>query len=156
MKDLEGKIALVTGASRGLGRGIAEVLAEKGASVIVNYRTDTAHAQSICEEIRAKGGTAVPFQADVGKAEEVKKLFDFVKSEFGRLDILVNNAGTTKAQDIFETSEADWDFIIQTNLKSLFLMCKSAMEIMREQKSGRIINMSSIVAYRGALFGHVH
>ena len=156
MKDLEGKIALVTGASRGLGRGIAEVLAEKGAAVIVNYRTDTAHAQSICDEIRAKGGTAVPFQADVGKAEEVKKLFDFVKSEFGRLDILVNNAGTTKAQDIFETSEADWDFIIQTNLKSLFLMCKSAMEIMREQKSGRIINMSSIVAYRGALFGHVH
>ena len=99
MKDLEGKIALVTGASRGLGRGIAEVLAEKGASVIANYRTDTAHAQSICDEIRAKGGTAVPFQADVGKAEEVKKLFDFVKSEFGRLDILVNNAGTTKAHE---------------------------------------------------------
>lgn len=156
MKELEGKIALVTGASRGLGRGIAEVLAEKGAAVIVNYRTDAAHAESLCKEIRAKGGAAVPFQADVGKREDTDALFDYIKTGFGRLDILVNNAGTTKAQDIFETSEADWDFILQTNLKSLFLMCKRAMEIMREQKSGRIINMSSIVAYRGALFGHVH
>lgn len=156
MKELEGKIALVTGASRGLGRGIADVLAEKGASVIVNYRSDAAHAESLCEEIRAKGGTAVPFQADVGKSDDVKKLFGFVQSEFGRLDVLVNNAGTTRAQDIFETSEDDWDFILRTNLKSLFLMCKSAMEIMRGQRSGRIVNMSSIVAYRGALFGHVH
>lgn len=156
MKELEGKIALVTGASRGLGRGIADVLAEKGATVIVNYRTDAAHAESLCGEIRAKGGTAVPFQADVGKRNDVDALFEFVRSGFGRLDILVNNAGTTKAQDIFETSDADWDFILQTNLKSLFLMCKRAMEIMREQRSGRIINMSSIVAYRGALFGHVH
>lgn len=156
MKELEGKIALVTGASRGLGRGIADVLAEKGATVIVNYRTDAAHAESLCGEICAKGGTAVPFQADVGKRNDVDALFEFVRSGFGRLDILVNNAGTTKAQDIFETSDADWDFILQTNLKSLFLMCKRAMEIMREQRSGRIINMSSIVAYRGALFGHVH
>lgn len=156
MKELEGKIALVTGASRGLGRGIADVLAEKGATVIVNYRTDAAHAESLCGEIRAKGGTAVPFQTDVGKRDDVDALFEFVRSGFGRLDILVNNAGTTKAQDIFETSDADWDFILQTNLKSLFLMCKRAMEIMREQRSGRIINMSSIVAYRGALFGHVH
>ena len=149
MKELEGKIALVTGASRGLGRGIAEVLAEKGAAVIVNYRTDAAHAESLCEEIRAKGGTAVPFQADVGKREDTDALFDYIKTGFGRLDILVNNAGTTKAQDIFETSEADWDFILQTNLKSLFLMCKRAMEIMREQKSGRIINISSVSGLMG-------
>ena len=156
MKELEGKIALVTGASRGLGRGVAAVLAEKGAELIVNYRTDSAHAESLCKEITEQGGKAVPFRADVGKKEEVDRLFEFVRSQFGRLDILVNNAGTTRAQDIFETSEADWDFILQTNLKSVFLMCKSAMELMREQNSGRIINMSSIVAYRGALFGHVH
>lgn len=156
MKELEGKIALVTGASRGLGRGIAAVLAEKGASVIVNYRTDAAHAESICKEIRENGGTAVPFQADVSESTDVAALFDFVRSKFGRLDVLVNNAGTTKAQDIFETSEADWDFILKTNLKSLFLMSKAAMEIMRAQNSGRIINMTSVVAYRGALFGHVH
>ena len=156
MKDLEGRIALVTGASRGLGRGVAAVLAEKGAELIVNYRTDSAHAESLCKEISEQGGKAVPFRADVGKKEEVDRLFEFVRSQFGRLDILVNNAGTTRAQDIFETSEADWDFILQTNLKSVFLMCKSAMELMREQNSGRIINMSSIVAYRGALFGHVH
>ena len=156
MKELEGKIALVTGASRGLGRGIAAVLAEKGATVIANYRTDKAHAESICREILENGGKAVPFQADVSERADVAKLFDFVRSEFGRLDILVNNAGTTKAQDIFETSEEDWDFILKTNLKSLFLMSKAAMEIMRAQKSGQIINMTSIVAYRGALFGHVH
>lgn len=156
MKELEGKIALVTGASRGLGRGVAAVLAEKGAELIVNYRTDSAHAESLCKEISEQGGKAVPFRADVGKKEEVDRLFEFIRTKFGRLDILVNNAGTTRAQDIFETSEADWDFILQTNLKSVFLMCKSAMELMREQNSGRIINMSSIVAYRGALFGHVH
>ena len=145
MKELEGKIALVTGASRGLGRGIADVLAEKGASVIVNYRTDTAHADSICREIREKGGKAVPFQADVSERADVAKLFDFVRAEFGRLDILVNNAGTTKAQDIFETSEDDWDFILKTNLKSLFLMSKAAMEIMRAQKSGRIIRAYQLI-----------
>jgi len=156
MKELENQIAVVTGASRGLGRGIAAVLAEKGAKVVVNYRTDAKDAESICVEIREKGGTAVPFQADVSESAEVAKLYDFVKTEFGRLDVLVNNAGTSRSQNIFEMSEQDWDFILKTNLKSLFLMSKPAMEIMREQKYGRIINMTSIVAYRGALFGHVH
>ena len=104
MKELEGKIALVTGASRGLGRGVAAVLAEKGAELIVNYRTDSAHAESLCKEISEQGGKAVPFRADVGKKEEVDRLFEFVRSQFGRLDILVNNAaafgGGTSLEDM--------------------------------------------------------
>ena len=154
--ELENRIALVTGASRGLGRGIASVLAEKGAKVIVNYRSGAKEAESLCAEIKAAGGSAVPLQGDVSESADVTRIYDFIRREFGRLDILVNNAGTSRAQDIFETSESDWDFIIKTNLKSMFLMSKPAMEIMRDQKFGRIINLTSIVAYRGALFGHVH
>ena len=154
--ELENRIALVTGASRGLGRGIASVLAEKGAKVIVNYRNGAKEAESLCAEIKAAGGSAVPLQGDVSESADVARIYDFIRKEFGRLDILVNNAGTTRAQNIFETSESDWDFIIKTNLKSMFLMSKPAMEIMRDQKFGRIINLTSIVAYRGALFGHVH
>ena len=154
--ELNNRIALVTGASRGLGRGIASVLAEKGAKVIVNYRSGAKEAESLCAEIKDAGGFAVPLQGDVSESADVARIYDFVRKEFGRLDILVNNAGTSRAQDIFETSESDWDFIIKTNLKSMFLMSKPAMEIMRDQKFGRIINLTSVVAYRGALFGHVH
>ncbi len=156
MKELSGKVALVTGASRGLGKGIAAVLAEKGARVIVNYRKGAGEAALVVEEIREAGGEAVAFGADVSDSADVTRLFDFIVKEFGALDILVNNAGTTKAQDIFETSEEDWDFIIKTNLKSLFLCTKRAMEMMRDRKSGRIINLSSMVAHRGALYGHCH
>ncbi|MBS1371732.1 MAG: 3-oxoacyl-ACP reductase FabG [Lentisphaeria bacterium] len=156
MKDLQGKIALVTGASRGLGRGIALVLAEKGATVVVNYRGSAAEAAAVVSEIRASGGNAVECRADVSESADVDRLFAFTADSFGRLDILVNNAGTSRAQDIFETSEADWDFILKTNLKSHFLCTKRAMELMRDRNFGRIINMTSMVAHRGALFGHCH
>lgn len=156
MDSLTGKIALVTGASRGLGKGIALELAKAGAEVIVNYRSGKQEADRVVDEIISNNGKAVAFGADVSETEDVKKLFDFIKEKYGRLDILVNNAGTTKAQDIFETSEDDWDFIIKTNLKSLFLCTKKAMEMMRDQKYGRIINISSMVAHRGALYGHCH
>ena len=154
--ELENKIALVTGASRGLGKGIALVLAEKGADVIVNYRSSDKEALEVCREIEKLGRKAVPLKGDVSKSEDVDKIFAKIKDHFGRLDILVNNAGTTKSQDIFDTSEEDWDFIINTNLKSTFLCSKAAMEMMKNQKAGRIVNMSSIVAHRGALYGHVH
>lgn len=156
MNDLNGKIALVTGASRGLGKGIALVLAEQGATVVVNYRTGLKEAESVVGEIHRNNGDAVAFGGDMSEAEDVNKLFDFIGDKFGRMDILVNNAGTTRAQDIFETSEEDWDFIIKTNLKSLFLCSKRAMTMMRSQNFGRIINISSMVAHRGALFGHCH
>lgn len=156
MNDLNGKIALVTGASRGLGKGIALALAQAGAEVIVNYRSGKVQADEVVSEITKANGKAVAFGADVAKNEDVEKLFTFIMEKYGRLDILVNNAGTTKAQDIFETTEEDWDFIINTNLKSLFLCTKKAMHIMRDQKEGRIINISSMVAHRGALYGHCH
>lgn len=156
MFALTGKTAVVTGASRGLGAGIALALAEAGADVIVNYRSSREAAEKICAEIDGMGRKTFAVQADVADPADVQRLFDEIMRQYGRLDILVNNAGTTKAQDIFETSLADWKFILQTNLDSLFLCSKSAMEIMRRQKSGCIINISSIVGQRGALFGHVH
>lgn len=155
--ELAGKTALVTGASRGLGRGIASVLAEKGANVAINWRSDDAAAESLAQELRAQGTEVLQVKGDVTRKAEVERIFGEIRSRFGKLDILVNNAGTTRAQDIFETAEDDWDFILKTNLKSVFLCSKAAMEIMKSQGSGeRIISISSIVAHRGALFGHIH
>ena len=156
MSELNDCVALVTGASRGLGRGIALVLAEQGADVVVNYRSAEAEADSVVEAITAMGRRAVKIQADVSRPDDVTRLFERIDAEFGRLDILVNNAGTSAAQDIFETSLDDWNFILDTNLKSCFLCSKAAMDRMREWKSGRIVNISSVVGEQGALFGHVH
>jgi NAD(P)-dependent dehydrogenase (short-subunit alcohol dehydrogenase family) len=154
--NLKGKTALVTGASRGLGKGIAMALVEHGADVLVNYRSSKQEALEVCKAIEDLGCKAVAIKADVSKAEGVKTLFQEVQKHFSKLDILINNAGTTKSQDIFETTEEDWDFILETNLKSCFLCSKAAMEIMKAQGFGRIINISSIVGHRGALYGHVH
>lgn len=156
MKELSGKVALVTGSSRGLGRGIALVLAEKGADVVINYRSAREEAEEVRAEIEAMGVRAAVVGADVSSESDVAGMMEAVLKEFGRLDILVNNAGTTKSQNIFETSLEDWNFIINTNLTSMFLCSKAGMEIMRKQGSGRIINISSIVGHRGALYGHVH
>ena len=156
MNDLTGKVALVTGASRGLGRGIALVLAEQGADVAVNYHTRQSEAEEVAEAIRAMGRRAITVQADVGQADQVHRLFERIQAEWGRLDILVNNAGLSRPQDIFQITEEDWDFLIRTNLKSCFLCSKAAMEMMRRQGGGRIVNISSVVGHQGALFGHVH
>jgi NAD(P)-dependent dehydrogenase (short-subunit alcohol dehydrogenase family) len=156
MNDLSGQVALVTGASRGLGRGIAEVLAEAGADVVVNYRRAEPEALQVAEQVRVLGRRAAVVQADVSAADQVDRLFDAALEQFGRIDILINNAGTTREQDIFETSEDDWRQILDINLTSCFLCSKRAMGHMAERKSGRIVNISSIVGHRGALFGHVH
>jgi NAD(P)-dependent dehydrogenase (short-subunit alcohol dehydrogenase family) len=156
MFELNGKVALVSGSSRGLGKGIALALAESGADVIVNYANSKDEAEKVCQEIEAMGRAAIAVKADVSNEQDVAAMFDAAKKRFGKLDILVNNAGTTKSQNIFETSIEDWDHIINTNLKSVFLCSKVAMQMMREQKSGTIINISSIVGHRGALYGHVH
>ncbi len=155
MSELTGKVALVTGASRGVGRGIALVLAEKGADVCINYHSAADEAKRVADKIRAMGRRSLVIQADVGREDDVRQMFDTVKSEFGRMDILVNNAGVSRAQDIFETNLEDWEFIIKTNLTSCFLCCREAMKIMSGQ-AGRIINISSVVARQGALRGHVH
>ncbi len=156
MNSLQGKIALVTGASRGLGKGIALVLAERGATVLINHLNTPEEAGELVQQIRSGGGNAEAFQADVSAAADVDHMFAFARKHYGTLDILVNNAGISRAQDIFETNEEDWDLILNTNLKSVFLCTRRAMELMRKQRSGRIVNLSSIVAYRGALFGHAH
>lgn len=156
MFSLENKVALVTGASRGLGAGIAKTLARAGADVIVNYKYAEEQADAVVADIQSMGCKSIAIQADVSREEDVSMMFTKVKAEFQRLDILVNNAGTTVDEDIFNTTLESWQNIIATNLTGTFLCAKQAMEMMREQRSGRIITISSIVGHRGALFGHVH
>ncbi len=156
MTDLSGQVALVTGASRGLGKGIALVLAEEGANIVVNYRSSKKEAEETAEMIRSLGREALPIQADVSNAEDVAKMFIEIQSCFQKIDILVNNAGTTQAKDIFEINEQDWDFILDTNMKSCYLCSKEAFKMMKHRKRGRIINISSVVGEQGALYGHVH
>lgn len=156
MFSLKGKVALVTGSSRGIGRGIALALAEAGADVVINCMGNLAAAEEVEEKIAAMGRKALIIKADASDATQVKEMFAKIKETFGRLDILVNNAGTSQDKDIFEMSYEDWDRIIKTNLTSGMLCSKAAMEIMREQNSGRIIFISSVVGERGALFGHIH
>ncbi len=154
--ELEGKIALVTGAARGIGKGIALVLAEKGADIIINDKKLNFEGDALASQINAMGRKTMLVEADVSKKVDVIRMFDQIQKEFGRLDILVNNAGTSQAKDIFEASLEDWEYIIDTNLTSCFLCSKAAMELMAAHRFGRIINISSVVGERGALFGHVH
>lgn len=141
---LENKVALVTGASRGIGREIALTLAGYGAAVIVNYNGSKERADEVVEMITAAGGRAVAVQADVASAEGVSGLFDEALQSFGRVDILVNNAGITKDNLILKMSEEEYDAVMDTNLKGAFLCMKQAAKLMLKQKGGRIINISSI------------
>lgn len=156
MQQLSGQTALVTGASRGLGKGIALVLAENGADVVVNYHANAAEAETVRAAIEALGRRCLVVKADVAGADDARAMFTAIDQQFGRLDILVNNAGTSRSEDIFTTTEDSWDFILDTNLKSMFLCSQAAMFRMRERRYGRIINISSVVGQQGALFGHVH
>lgn len=153
---LEGKIALVTGAARGIGKGIALVLAEQGADVILNDKLPNLEGEVVRSQIADMGRRVRMIEADVSVEAEVTDMFRRIRDEFGRLDILVNNAGISKTQNIFETSLEDWQYVLNTNLASCFLCSKCAMELMAEQRFGRIINISSMVGEQGALFGHVH
>lgn len=141
---LAGKTALVTGASRGIGREIALTLAGYGAAVVVNYNGSKESAEETAEQIRNAGGRAMICQANVAVAEEAQRLFEESIKEFGRIDILVNNAGITKDNLILKMSEADFDAVIDTNLKGVFHCMKLASKLMLKQKGGRIISISSI------------
>ena len=135
MKNLKGKIALVTGASQGIGRGIATELARNGARVVVNYRDagNLDRAEKVVAEIGELGGEAVAMECDVTDSKAVAALFKKIGEKFGRLDILANNAGTSQPKDIFEITDEDWDRIIKTNLTSGFYCARQAMLMMREK-----------------------
>lgn len=141
--DLAGKCALVTGSSKGVGRGIATKLAELGCNIAVHYNSDPEGAAQVAGEVRAAGRDAITVQAAVGEASQVQRMFDTVFSEFDRLDILVNNAGMQVWAPLLELSEADWDRVIDTNLKGCFLCTQLAGRHMRDRGRGRIVNIGS-------------
>lgn len=146
---LTGKVALVTGASRGIGRAIALTLAEAGADVAVNYAGSEAAAAEVVSLIEAKGRKAIKLKADVSSVQEVEDMFKQVLETFGKLDILVNNAGITRDNLIMRMKEDEFDQVIATNLKGVFNCVKAATRPMMKQRSGRIINISSVVGVLG-------
>lgn len=151
--SLENKIAIVTGSSRGIGKAIADCFLKSGAKVILNGRT-AENLEKTANEFAAAGfsDSTLPVQADVSKPEEAKKLLDAAIEKFGRLDILVNNAGVFKNSLLARMDENEWDWVIENNLKSAYICTKLAARIMMKQRSGRIINMSSVVALGGNPF----
>jgi 3-oxoacyl-[acyl-carrier protein] reductase len=142
-RHIDGKVAIVTGASRGIGRAIAERFAAEGARVVVNYVAASAKAQTVVEAIAAQGGEAFAVQADVSRSPDVANLIAATLDRFGRIDILVNNAGVMVTQGVLETTEDDWDRTIDVNLKGPYLCSKAVAPIMIGQGRGTIINMSS-------------
>ncbi|MGG3987841.1 3-oxoacyl-[acyl-carrier-protein] reductase [Bacillus smithii] len=146
---LEGKVALVTGASRGIGREIALEFAREGADVAVNYAGSEEKAREVAEEIKAMGRKALLVQCDVSDSQAVQDMIKSVVDYFGGLDILVNNAGITRDNLILRMKEEEWDAVINTNLKGVFLCTKAAARAMMKKRSGRIINISSIVGITG-------
>jgi 3-oxoacyl-[acyl-carrier protein] reductase len=147
---LEGKVAIVTGASRGIGQVIAEDLAAHGARVVVNYNASQAGAEQAVAAITGKGGTAMAVQADVSDFAAAQALITTTLDTYGQIDILVNNAGTTRDTLLLTMKETEWDVVLTTNLKSVFNCCKAAVRPMvRRKKGGRIINISSVAALVG-------
>lgn len=150
MSDLlTGKVAIVTGASRGIGRAIALQLAEIGAKVVVNYASSSSAADELVTQIATIGGEAIAVQADVSKAEQMDALFTTVMAKWERVDILVNNAGITRDTLLLRMKPEDWQAVIDTNLTGVFLATRLASKIMLKQKSGRIINIASVAGQMG-------
>jgi 3-oxoacyl-[acyl-carrier protein] reductase len=153
MDDLTGKVALVTGASRGIGRACALALAAAGADVAVNFRVEEDKALEVCEVIRTLGRRTVAVGADVSQAQEVNRMVEALEWDLGPVDILVNNAGILLQKPLEEISEADFDLMIAVNLKSAFLVTQRVLAGMRAKQWGRIINLSSVAAQTGGVTG---
>lgn len=151
--ELKGKIGLVTGASRGIGRAIATALARAGADVAVNFRADESAAREVIEQIQREGGRSIMLQADVSSRTEVARMVAAVEQGLGPISILVNNAGIATARTIDTISEEDWDQTLSVNLKSVFLVTQAVLPPMRERHWGRIINISSVAAQIGGVVG---
>jgi 3-oxoacyl-[acyl-carrier protein] reductase len=147
--DLTGRVALVTGGGRGIGRAIAQALAGAGATVVVNYRGNAEAAEACVAAITAAGGTASAIQADVSQSADVDTLVRSLIAAHGRLDILVNNAGITRDNLLLRMKEDDFDQVIATNLRGAFLCTKAVLRQMGKQRSGRIINIASVVGLSG-------
>lgn len=147
--SLQNKIAIVTGGARGIGRAIAETLAAAGAHVVVNYKSNAAAAEDVVKAIEAVEGRAIAVGADVSTAEGVDGLFKATQEAFGRIDILVNNAGITRDGLLLRMKEDDFDAVLDTNLRGVFLCTKAALRPMTKAKGGRIINITSVVGLMG-------
>ena len=149
MKLLEGKTAIITGASRGIGKGIAEVFAKHGANVAFTYSSSVESAQALESELNALGVKAKGYQSNAADFNEAETFVNAVLAEFGTVDILINNAGITKDNLLMRMSEEDFDKVIEVNLKSVFNMTKAIQKTMLKARSGSIINMSSVVGVKG-------
>jgi 3-oxoacyl-[acyl-carrier protein] reductase len=155
--DLTGKVALVTGASSGIGRATALVLADCGASVAINFNKNEAGAEEVRKEILANGGQALAVQADVTRATDVEAMVQRINNELGPIDILVNNAGSlVQRLNILDLNEAVWDEVLDLNLKSAFLCSKAVAASMMNRRSGSIVNVSSIAGRNGGALGSIH
>lgn len=146
---LDGQVAIVTGASRGIGRAVAIALAKAGAKVVVNYAGNAEAAEEVCKIIASHGGQAISVQADVADSGAVEALVKKATEAFGRIDILVNNAGITRDALLMRMKEEDFDAVINTNLKGIFYCTKAVAKLMMKQRSGKIINMASVVGIMG-------
>jgi 3-oxoacyl-[acyl-carrier protein] reductase len=149
MKALQDKVAIVTGASRGIGKAIALALASEGARVAVNYASSSGAAEAVVAEIIAGGGQAIALQADVSQPEAVENFVKAVMEKWGRVDVLVNNAGITKDTLLLRMGVEEWQAVINLNLTGVFLCSKTVSKIMLKQKSGRIINIASVAGQMG-------
>ncbi|MGA2185116.1 MAG: 3-oxoacyl-ACP reductase family protein [Bryobacteraceae bacterium] len=150
---LSGRVALVTGASRGIGRSVALALAEAGADVVINCRASSGAAHELERQVVALGRRAVTIEADVSSASEVERLVRTAEERLGGIDVLVNNAGIARVQKLAEITEHDWDELIAVNLKSCFLVTQAVLPGMRARRWGRIIGISSVAAHLGGVVG---
>jgi 3-oxoacyl-[acyl-carrier protein] reductase len=148
-KQLQERVAIVTGASRGIGRAVALALAEQGAKVVVNYASSSMAADEVVKTILEMGGNAIALQADVSKADQVDKLIEQTQEKFGRIDILVNNAGITRDTLLLRMKPEDWQAVIDLNLTGVFLCTRAVSKIMLKQRSGRIMNIASVAGQMG-------
>ena len=155
MEILSGRIAVVTGGSRGIGAADAKGLGKEGATVVINYNHSQGEAETVVNEIKAMGSLAVALQADISDAEATKVFIEKALADFGKIDILVNNAGITRDKTFKKMSFEEWHKVIDTNLSSVFNTCKIALPSMLEQKYGRIINISSVIGQAGG-FGQTN
>jgi len=152
-RDLTGKVALVTGGSRGIGRQVALALARQGADIALNYHRSENEANKVLSEVEGSGSRCITICADVSKSSDVANMMNIIRKKFGMVHILVNNAGIARPQPLQEISEKDWDEIIATNLKSAFLVTQAVLPEMRLKGWGRIVNMSSVAAQLGGVVG---